>query len=142
MSQPGKKPGEQFEAYVERLIREAQEEGAFERLSGAGRPLPLTGGELPEAWWIKEKLRREGLSALPDAMVIRREAELLLAALATVRDEQVVRERLAEMNRRIRKINATAVAGPPTTLAPFDVEAVVRRWREGRLGNGSHDKPG
>lgn len=131
---PQRKQGERHEGFVERLIREAQEEGAFERLSGAGKPLPLTGGELPEAWWIKEKLKREGLSALPDAIAIRHEAEAVLAGLARLDDERVVRERLEALNARIRRINRTAVAGPPTTLAPLDVEAVASRWRDGRAG--------
>ncbi len=117
---------------MERLLREAQEEGAFERLSGAGKPLPLTGGELPEAWWIKEKMRREKLSDLPEAIAIRFEAESLAASLSREPDERVVRERLEEMNAKIRKLNATNVVGPPTTLAPFDVEEFVRRWRAGR----------
>jgi hypothetical protein len=136
VSEP-RKPRETFESYVERLIREAQEEGAFDRLAGAGRPLPLTGGELPEAWWIKEKLKREKLSALPDAIAIRYEAEALLAEIARLDDERVVRERLLALNARIRRINATAVSGPPTTLAPFDVEAVLDRWRVGRVAHGS-----
>ncbi len=136
MAGTGRKPGEGLEPYVERLIREAQEEGAFERLAGAGKPLPLTGGELPEAWWIKEKLRREKLSALPEAIAIRYEAEALLAELWRLDDERVVRERLAAMNARIRRLNATAVSGPPTTLAPFDLEEVVRRWRAAGRGRG------
>jgi hypothetical protein len=128
-----RKPGETHDSYVERLIREAREEGAFEALPGAGKPLPLTGGELPEGWWIKEKLRREKLSFLPDSIAIRHEAEAVLAAVARETDERVVRERLSALNARIRRLNATTVAGPPTTLAPLDVEDVVRRWREGRL---------
>ncbi|BDG06719.1 DnaJ family domain-containing protein [Anaeromyxobacter oryzae] len=132
MSEPKRKPNERFESYVERLIREAQEEGAFDRLSGAGRPLPLTGGELPEAWWIKEKLKREKLSALPESIAIRHEAEALVEEIARLDDERVVRERLATMNAKIRRLNATAVTGPPTSLAPFDVEAVVARWRARR----------
>jgi hypothetical protein len=127
-------PAETLERYVERLIREAREEGAFDHLPGAGRPLPLTGGELPEAWWIKEKLRRERLSILPDAVAIRRDAEALLAEIARLSDERAVRERLLAMNQRIRRLNATVVSGPPTTLAAFDVDAVLRRWREGRTG--------
>lgn len=128
MEGPARKPGETPERYVERLIREAQEEGAFDRLRGEGRPLPLT-GFLEEAWWIKEKLRRERLSDLPEALAIRLEAERVLAEVARLSDERVVRERLEELNGRIRKINRTTVAGPPTTLAPVDVDAVVERWR-------------
>lgn len=128
---PVRKPGETHDRYVERLIREAQEQGEFERLRGAGRPLPLT-GVLDEAWWIKEKLRRERLSDLPDALAIRLEAERVVAGVARLDDERVVRQRLEELNAKIRRLNRTHVSGPPTTLAPLDVEAVVARWRAGR----------
>ncbi len=133
MADPVKKPGETHDRYVDRIIREAQEQGEFERLRGAGKPLPLT-GVLEEAWWIKEKLRREKLSDLPDALAIRLEAERALAEVARLSDERLVRARLEELNVRIRKLNRTHVAGPPTTLAPLDVEAVLARWRAAREG--------
>jgi hypothetical protein len=133
VAERSRKPGETYESYAERLIREAQEEGVFDRLSGAGKPLPLSGGALPEAWWIKEKLRREQLSSLPDSIAIRHEAEAVLAAVAREGDERLVRERLEALNARIRRLNATFTGWPPTTLAPLDVEDVLRRWREGQL---------
>ena len=131
MADPVKKPGETHDRYVERVIREAQEQGEFDHLRGAGKPLPLTGA-LEEAWWIKEKLRREKLSDLPDALAIRLEAERVVAEVLRLSDARIVRERLEELNAKIRKINQTHVSGPPTTLAPLDVEAVVARWRAGR----------
>jgi hypothetical protein len=135
MAETSRKPGETLERLADRLIREAQEEGEFDRLAGKGKPLPLTGA-LEEAWWIKEKLRREKLSDLPEALAIRLEAEQVLAAVDRADDERVVRERLEALNARIRKLNRTHVAGPPTTLAPLDVEAALARWREahGRRG--------
>ncbi len=131
MAESRRKAGEAPEAYVERLIREAQEAGEFDHLP-RGTPLPLTGTPLPEAWWAKEKLKREGLSDLPPSMAIRHEAEAVLAAVARETDERLVLERLEALNARIRRLNATHAAGPPTTLAPVDVDAVVRRWRAAR----------
>jgi hypothetical protein len=96
VSGPTKKPGEPHETYVERLIREAQEQGEFDRLA------------------------------------IRHEAEAVLAAVERDTDERVVRERLEVLNARIRRLNRTTVAGPPTSLAPLDVEAAVARWRASR----------
>ncbi len=122
-----------LERHVERIILEAQAEGEFEGIGGEGRRLPLT-GSLEEAWWIKEKLRREKLSDLPDALAIRREAEQVLASLERESDERVVRERLEALNARIRRVNRTTVAGPATSLAPVDVEAAVARWRAGARG--------
>ncbi len=132
MSDPVRKPGENFASLAERLIREAQEQGEFERLGGPGRRLPLTGLPLPEAWWAKEKMRREQLSDVPDAIAIRAEAEALLGSIARERDERVVRERLDALNAKIRRINRTTVAGPPTTLAPIDIERAIRGWRAAR----------
>ncbi len=130
MADPKRKAGETFERYAERLIREAQESGEFDALP-KGKPLPLS-GVLPEAWWVKEKMKREGLSDLPPSIAIRHEAEAVLAAVERETDERLVREKLEALNVRIRKLNATHVAGPPTTLAPLDVEAVVLRWRAAR----------
>jgi hypothetical protein len=126
-----KKPGETHDRYVDRIIREAQEQGEFDHLRGAGKPLPLT-GVLEEAWWIKEKLRREKLSDVPDALAIRLEAERVVGEVARLTDERVVRDRLEELNARIRKLNRTHVSGPPTTLAPVDLDAVIARWRASR----------
>lgn len=131
MAEPKREPSETYEAYVERLIREAQEDGEFDRLP-RGKKLPLTGGPPPEAWWAKEKLRREKLSDVPEAIAIRREAEAVLAEVARMTDERLVRERLLALDARIRKLNRTHVAGPPTTLAPLDVDALVERWRAAR----------
>jgi hypothetical protein len=131
VAEPKRKSGETLETFAERLIREAQEAGEFDGLP-RGKPLPLTGGPPPEAWWAKEKLKREGLSDLPPSIAIRHEAEAVLAALPRESDERLVRERLEALNARIRKLNATHVAGPPTTLAPLDVEAAVLRWRAAR----------
>jgi Domain of unknown function (DUF1992) len=139
MAEAKRKSGETYEAYVERLIREAQEEGEFDRLP-RGRPLPLTGGPPPEGWWAREKLRRENLSDLPASIAIRFDAERTLAEAMRETDERLVRERLHALNARIRRLNATHVSGPPTTLAPLDVEAIVMRWRERR--EGARHEPG
>jgi hypothetical protein len=29
----------------------------------------------------------------------------------------------------VRRVNATTVSGPATTVAPLDVEALIRAWR-------------
>jgi DnaJ homologue, subfamily C, member 28, conserved domain len=133
MAERPRKPGETYESFAERLIREAQAEGVFDRLAGAGKPLPLYGGPLPEAWWIKEKLRSEQLSTVPDSIAIRHEAEVVLAAVARDRDQRVARERLEALNAKIRHLNRTFTGWPPTTLAPLDVEEILRRWRDARL---------
>lgn len=133
MADPKRRAGETYEGYAERLIREAQEAGEFDHLPR--KPLPLTGGPPPEGWWAKEKLRRENLSDLPASIAIRHEAERTLADALRQTDERLVRERLGELNQKIRRLNATHVSGPPTTLGPLDVEELVARWRRLRRGS-------
>jgi hypothetical protein len=125
-----RKPGETWESFAERQIREAQEAGEFEALEGAGRPLPDLDEPYDEFWWVKHKLRREQLSFVPDAIAIKRDAEITLQGLRNVATEAEARAILAELNTRIARTNARTVSGPPTTLAPVDVDEAVRRyWR-------------
>lgn len=115
----------QFESWIEEQIRDAQEKGVFDNLPGLGKPLPDLDGPHDPMWWVKRKLRDENLSLLPDALQIRVDLERALEA----RTEPELREALSQMNQRIALLNSRVVDGPPTTLAPVDVEAVVRRRR-------------
>ena len=123
---------EGFEDFVERQIREARERGEFDRLPGAGKPLPFADKPHDEMRWIREKLQRERLSVLPDSLEVRLEADRTLGELWRVSSEAEVRRRLEALNERIRRVNRTAWTGPPTEVAPLDVEEWVRRWREAR----------
>jgi Domain of unknown function (DUF1992) len=125
-----RRPGETWESYTERQIREAQEAGEFEALEGAGRPLADLDEPYDEFWWVKRKLRREQLSFVPDAIAIKHEAEIVLQRLRDVPTEAEARAIVEELNVRIARINARTVSGPPTTLALLDVDEALRRyWR-------------
>jgi Domain of unknown function (DUF1992) len=127
-----KPEGMEFESFVEQQIRRAQAEGAFRDLPGAGRPIPEVDKPLDELWWLKAKLKREGLDLLPEALAVRRDVERALARARTLRSEREVRALLLVLNRRIQRLNATATGGPPTSLAAVDVEEAVREWRASR----------
>jgi hypothetical protein len=125
-----KPPGIGFETWVERQIREATERGEFANLPGAGKPIPDLDKPHDELWWIRRKLRREDLSYLPPTIVLRKQAEDALAAAAQASSEDQVRRIVAEINTKIVEGNRKAASGPPLNLAPFDVERVVRAWRQ------------
>ena len=131
-----KPPGVGWETWVERQIREATERGEFDDLPGAGKPIPDLDEPHDELWWVKGKLRREQVSWLPPTMALRKEAEDALEAAARAASEDEVRRIVADINRRIVDGNRKAASGPPLNLAPFDVERVVRRWRERLAGPG------
>ena len=83
--------------------------------------------------FITERLKREGLSLEPETLALRRRVEKTMAEIADKKDENAVRRLVAEMNEDIARVNATAIHGPPTNLAPFDVEEILKRWRAGDL---------
>ena len=127
-----KPPGVGFGTWVERKLREAVERGEFDNLPGAGKPIADLDKPHDESWWIKQKLRREQLAYLPPTLALRKEAEDALLAASRARSEEEVRRIVADINGKIRDGNRKAASGPPLDLAPFDVERVVRGWRERR----------
>lgn len=126
-----KPPGLPFESWVDRQIREAAERGAFADLPGAGKPLSGEGAPYDEMWWVKEKMRREGVSYLPPSLVLRKEADEEYAAALRARTEDEVRRRVAALNDRLRRAVLDGVTGPTVSLAQYDVDDAVREWRAG-----------
>ena len=127
-----KPPGIGFGTWVERQIREATERGEFDDLPGAGKPIADLDKPHDELWWVKQKLRREHLSWLPPTIALRKEAEEALLAASRAGSEDQLRRIVADINRKILEGNRKAASGPPLNLMPFDVERVVRTWRERR----------
>ncbi|MFD3652022.1 DUF1992 domain-containing protein [Streptomyces sp. NPDC058620] len=127
-----KPPGVSFESWVDKQIREAEERGDVSQLPGFGKPLPGLERPYDETWWIKAKMQREGLSVLPPALALRKEAEDVVESVALARTEAEVRRVLAEVNEKINKALLMPPEGPPLNLKPFDVEATVQEWREAR----------
>ncbi|MFC5953520.1 DUF1992 domain-containing protein [Streptomyces pratens] len=130
-----KPPDVSFETWVDRQIRDAEARGDFARLPGAGKPLPRD-LETPydEMWWVKRKLAREGYSVLPPTLALRKEAEDALEAAYAAPSERIVRRILTEINVKIRDMMYKPPPGPPLGKKPYDVEDVVRQWRERRAG--------
>jgi Domain of unknown function (DUF1992) len=125
-----KPSGVPFGTWVERKILEATERGEFDNLPGAGKPIADLDKPHDELWWIRQKLRREDFAYLPPTIALRKEAEEALEAAARAGSEAEVRRIVADINRKIAEGNRKAASGPPLNLAPFDVERVVRTWRE------------
>jgi Domain of unknown function (DUF1992) len=125
-----KPPGIRWESWIDRQIREADERGEFDDLPGAGKPIPDLDKPFDELWWVKDKLRREGLSYMPPSVALRKEAGDALLAASRAGSEAEVRKIISAINEKIREANRNVIAGPPLMLVPYDVERVVRDWRE------------
>lgn len=129
-----KPPGLDYETWIDRQIREAEERGEFEDLPGAGEPLGDLGRPYDPNWWAKRKLRSEGLSYTPPSLALRKEAEDAVEAAVDARTEAEARAIVENVNGLIREANRTGIAGPPVMLVPIDVERVVREWRARHAG--------
>lgn len=125
---PRKSPGESWEAYADRQVREAQERGAFDGLRGLGEPLDLGRRRDPD-WWIRRKLKDEEFVVVPPALQLRRDVDEARARIAAATTEVEVRAVLDAINTRIRHANATIVSGPPSNVWPLDEARVLARWR-------------
>ncbi|MET8813016.1 DUF1992 domain-containing protein [Streptomyces sp. NPDC004549] len=128
-----KPPGVPFESWVDHQIAAAQRRGEFDRLPGAGEPLPagLDSG-YDDLWWIKRKMAREGLTALPPSLALRKEAEDALEAAYTAPSEATARRIITDVNVKIRAMMFRPPPGPPLGKKPYDVEEVVREWHRRR----------
>ncbi|MFI6246588.1 DUF1992 domain-containing protein [Streptomyces sp. NPDC051016] len=135
-----KPPGVPFESWVDKQIHDAQRRGEFDQLPGAGEPLPaVLDTPYDEMWWVKRKLAREGLAFLPPTLALRKEAEDALAAAYAAPSERIVRKIITEVNVKIRDMMFKPPPGPPLGKKPYDVEEVVREWRERRTAAGAAD---
>jgi Domain of unknown function (DUF1992) len=125
-----KPPGMPWESWLDRQIREAEERGEFDDLPGAGQPIPGLDKPFDDQWWVKDKLRREGLTYMAPSTALRKEANDARLAALRASSEAQARKIIADMNEKIREANRKTIAGPPLMLVPYDVERVVHEWRE------------
>jgi hypothetical protein len=127
-----KPPGVSWETWIDRQIREGMERGDFDDLPLHGKPITSLEKPRDELWWVKDKLRREGVEILPPTLVVRKELDDAREAIAASTSEAEVRQIVAEINDKIRTVNRLATSGPPSNLMPLDVERTVVEWRASR----------
>jgi DnaJ homologue, subfamily C, member 28, conserved domain len=130
-----KPPGVSWESWFEEQIRRAREDGAFDNLPGAGKPLPdLEGGYDPD-WWLKKLVQRERVSVLPPPLELLRKIESEIKKIWALSSEADVRAQVLSLNAEIARSNARAAEGPPTRLGLLDPDAIVAQWRTNSTGS-------
>lgn len=124
---------EPYESPVDRAIREAREQGAFDNLPGAGKPLPGLDGDDPD-WWVRRYAEREHLDlsgALSPALALRKEKAGFPGSLVDLSTEESVRTVLEDYNRRVKRDRLRPAVGSrsPVLAGLVDVDDMVGRWR-------------
>ena len=102
-----------WETVADRKIREAMEAGEFDNLPSKGRPIPLDlePFEDPSLWMAHHLLQVNGFAPpwIDESRQIDEECARLHAEIAAARAQgrplQILRDRAAEMNRRILTYN-------------------------------------
>jgi Domain of unknown function (DUF1992) len=125
-----KPPEMSFTSWIDKQINDAAERGAFDDLPGTGKPLPKRSDAEDEQAWLRDYLRREGVSAdvlLPTPLKLRKEIAALTEAVPALPTEQEVRDLVAELNHRIKEWRLIPV-GPAIFVPLVDEDAMVAAW--------------
>jgi hypothetical protein len=130
-----KPQGMSFESWVEQQIRRAADEGAFEGLSLAGKPLPRRDREKSSYEWALEWARREEADVgamLPTGLALRREREELPGLVARQTSEDAVRALVETHNERVDQYYRRPVEGVWVPVGMADLDTVLDEWRRSR----------
>ncbi|MFH7324429.1 DUF1992 domain-containing protein [Aeromicrobium sp. JJY06] len=119
--------------WVDHQVRAAIARGEFDDLPLAGKPLPHIDTAADPDWWLRQFIERENITGvLPEALQLRKDDAVLPDVLDGLRSERVVREAVAEFNRRIIAARRQLQGGPPVVTPLRDIEVEVAAWHERR----------
>lgn len=125
---------EGIQSWVDQSIRQAERQGAFDDLPGAGQPLRDVDTRTDPDWWVRGLIEREQLDlsdAMPGVMQLRREKAGLPGSLVGLADEAAVRARLEDFNERVLadRRRPHAGTGSPPVVGRVDVDEMLQEWR-------------
>ena len=131
-----RRPAQQsFPSWIDQQIAEAERRGVFDNLPGTGKPIPRRQERDFTQAWLRDKLRREGVSAeelLPTPLRLRRESERLTAGQPGLRSEQEVRDAVAELNARILDWRRNGTDAPPIPVPLVREDEAIAAWHKAR----------
>lgn len=142
---------EGIQSWVDQSIAQAERQGAFADLPGAGKPLRDVDTRTDPDWWVRGLIEREQLDlseAMPGPMQLRREKSRFPESLLDLTDEAAVRARLEDFNERVLadRRKPYSGTGSPPVVGRVDVDQMVASWRRLRderetAGSGSRQQP-
>jgi hypothetical protein len=117
---------------ADRRIEDAMQEGKFDNLAGAGRPLDLDPIPADEnarlTWWALRILRQNDV--IPDEVRWRKALDRFHAALAGLTDETHLAALVKQINELVHKINTLGTNALPGSILPVCEQTERRRLRE------------
>lgn len=121
---------------AEKRIEDAMQEGKFDNLPGAGRPVDLEPPPAEEnarmTWWALRILRNNGFT--PEEIRWRKAIDQLKAKLNNAAHEWEVAPVVRQVNDLVRQLNTLGTNAINLGIAPLDEAEEIRRFRD-RAGN-------
>lgn len=120
--------------WVEALLAQARQDGAFDQVAAA--PDPMAGVDLDAAddehWWLRRLLEREQLRVPHAATTVRHRIATLAEDLPRIPDAATLQARLRALNEEIARIQLTDSSPLTYHLAALDPGDWMRRWCDAR----------
>jgi hypothetical protein len=124
-----------FRRLAERQIEEAEREGKFDNLPGAGKPLDLEPMPAEESarltWWVLRILRRNDFT--PHEVRWRKQIEAMKGQIEQLTDESKLEPLVHRVNALVRQLNTLGTNAIDLAVCPVDLEAARTRIRQ-RIG--------
>jgi hypothetical protein len=130
-----KPTGMSFETWIESQIARARDEGAFDDLDGAGKPLPRRTREETAYDWARSWAKRENADVagmLPAGLALRKEREELAGVVARQSSEAPARAVIEAHNARVDQYYRRPQETPWIPVGMADVEQMIAEWRRTR----------
>jgi hypothetical protein len=127
-----KPTGMSFETWIDNQIARAREDGAFDGLDGAGKPLPRRAREQTSYDWALEWAKRENadvIGMLPSGLALRKQREELPALVARQPTEELARAVVEAHVAQVDQYYRRPVDGPWVPVGMPDVEEMLVEWR-------------
>lgn len=118
--------------FAEKRIEDAMQEGKFDNLAGAGKPIDLTDMPAEEdarmTWWALRILKNNDYT--PDEIRWRKAVDYLRVKLDAAKSEAEVGHAVRQINDLVRKLNTMGTNAIKGNLSPVDEAEELRRFRD------------
>lgn len=119
-----------FEKIVEERIRKAQQEGVFDNLPGAGKPLPSEDMEIPEDIRLAYKVLKNA-DFIPPELELRKEIRSMQELLSGMPETGEKYKTLKKLNLLVMKLNAMRGANVQFDIPQQYLSPVTERLEKG-----------
>jgi hypothetical protein len=121
--------GSAMRRLAEKRIEDAIQEGKFDNLQGAGKPLDLEPMPAEEGarmmWWALRILKQNDV--IPDEVRWRKAIDHLRVALDRAREEAKIRELVGQINELVHKLNTMGTNALKCTFSRLDADRECQR---------------